>query len=158
MNFQIMTMTDAKEIVNWKYPQEYSFYDFEDCPETFHELLDGTYYAVRDQENQLIGFFCFGRNAQVQEGHNQNLYSGDNVLDIGIGMKPELTGKGMGFSFLKAGIEFAKQHFKPDYFRLNVAAFNKRAIKVYSKMGFQKSALFVNRGTEFIVMTMGEEK
>lgn len=157
MNFQIMTKIDVTEIVSWKYPQEYSFYDLEDSPDTFDELLDGSYYAVRDQDNQLMGFFCFGRNAQVPEGRHQNLYSGDNVLDIGLGMKPEITGKGMGFSFLKAGMEFAKQSFKPDYLRLSVAAFNVRAIKVYARIGFKETASFVNNGYPFIVMTIGEE-
>jgi RimJ/RimL family protein N-acetyltransferase len=158
MNVHLMTITDAKQIVTWKYPQEYSMYDFDDSPETFQELLDGTYYAVRDKDNQLMGFYCFGRNAQVPEGQNQNLYSGDNVVDIGLGMNPDLTGRGMGFSFLKAGIEFAKQKYKPDYLRLSVAAFNVRAIKVYSRMRFKETASFVNRGIAFIIMAMREEE
>ncbi|MGG1663122.1 GNAT family N-acetyltransferase [Brevibacillus sp. NRS-1366] len=158
MNFHLMTITDAKEITNWKYPGEYSFYNFDDSPETFQELVDGTYYAVRDNDGQLLGFFCFGRNAQVPEGQKQKLYETENVLDIGLGLKPELTGKGMGQSFLQAGIEFAKQQFPPKNLRLTVAAFNARAIKVYSKMGFKEKASVVNNGTEFIVMTMEEEK
>ncbi|GED72882.1 N-acetyltransferase [Brevibacillus reuszeri] len=157
MNFHLMTTTDAHEIVSWKYPEEYSFYNFDDSEETFAELLDGTYYAVRDQDEPLIGFFCYGRNAQVPEGRNQHQYTGDNILDIGLGMMPELTGKGLGLTFLQAGIDFAIQQYQPAYLRLSVAAFNIRATKVYSKMGFAQTGAFVNNGTAFIVMKMKVE-
>ncbi|TQK75180.1 hypothetical protein FB479_101792 [Brevibacillus sp. AG162] len=50
MNFQLMTIIDAKQVATWKYPQENSFYDFEDIPETFQELLDGTYYSLYKSE------------------------------------------------------------------------------------------------------------
>lgn len=154
MNFHLMTMTEAKEIMTWKYPEEYAFYNFGDSPEALQELIDGTYYAVRDEAGQLIGFFCFGQNAQVPEGQRQKLYEGEKVLDIGLGLKPELTGYGMGQSFLQAGMEFAKQRFTPEKLRLTVAVFNSRAIKVYERVGFQGRASVVNRGTEFIVMTL----
>ncbi|UED77516.1 GNAT family N-acetyltransferase [Brevibacillus sp. DP1.3A] len=157
MNVHLMTITDAEQVATWQYPQEYSFYDFENSPETFQELLDGTYYSVQDNHGQLTGFFCFGLNAQVPEARKQNLYKGENVLDIGLGMKPDMTGKGIGFSFLQAGIEFAKQQFEPKYLRLSVASFNHRAIKVYTRARFKETASFVNNGTLFIVMTMEME-
>jgi len=158
MNFHLMTMAEAKEITTWKYPEEYAFYNFDDSLEALQELVDGTYYAVRDEAGQLMGFFCFGQNAQVPEGQSQKLYEGENVLDIGLGLKPELTGKGMGQSFLQAGMEFAKRNFNPEKLRLTVAVFNIRAVKVYSRMGFQETASVVNKGTEFIVMAMDVDK
>ncbi|WP_213025874.1 GNAT family N-acetyltransferase [Brevibacillus reuszeri] len=158
MNFHLMTMAEAQEIIKWKYPQEYSFYNFDDSAETLQELLDGTYYAACDDEHQLIGFFCFGQNAQVSEGRKQNLYTGEKVLDIGLGLKPEWTGKGSGQSFLQAGIAFARQQFKPEYLRLSVAAFNARAMKVYARAGFTETSSFVNNGTAFNVMVMKVEK
>lgn len=158
VNFHLMTMAEAQEIIKWKYPQEYSFYNFDDSAETLQELLDGTYYAACDDEHQLIGFFCFGQNAQVSEGRKQNLYTGEKVLDIGLGLKPEWTGKGSGQSFLQAGIAFARQQFKPEYLRLSVAAFNARAMKVYARAGFTETSSFVNNGTAFNVMVMKVEK
>lgn len=158
MNVHLMTMLEAKEITTWKYPEEYAFYNFDDSPEALQELVDGTYYAVRDEAGQLMGFFCFGQNAQVPEGQRQKLYEGENVLDIGLGLKPDLTGKGIGQSFLQAGMEFAKQQFHPEKLRLTVAVFNTRAIKVYSRMGFTSRASVVNKGTEFIVMGMDVDK
>ncbi|AWX56697.1 MULTISPECIES: hypothetical protein [Brevibacillus] len=41
MNFQLMTIPDAKQVTTWKYPQEYSFYDIDHSPEALQELLDG---------------------------------------------------------------------------------------------------------------------
>lgn len=158
LNFHLMTMAEAQEIIKWKYPQEYSFYNFDDSAETLQELLDGTYYAACDDDHQLIGFFCFGQNAQVPEGQKQNLYTGEDVLDIGLGLKPEWTGKGRGQSFLQAGIAFARQQFKPEYLRLSVAAFNARAMKVYARMGFTETSSFVNNGTAFNVMVMKVDK
>ncbi|MGM2821484.1 GNAT family N-acetyltransferase, partial [Bacillus cereus group sp. Bce001] len=79
--------------------------------EIIEELLDGTYYGCCDERGELIGYFCFGVNAQVPGGRDANLYTGEDVIDIGIGMKPALTGKGMGRTFFQAGIVFAATAF-----------------------------------------------
>ncbi|USG68485.1 GNAT family N-acetyltransferase [Brevibacillus ruminantium] len=154
MHLTQMTEKDVNEIITWKYPEPYSFYDFEDSEETIQELMDGTYFAVHDESNQLIGFFCYGGNAQVPGGRKYGLYTGEHVLDIGLGMKPELTGQGEGFSFLEAGIRFAAQKYSPRFLRLSVASFNERAFRLYSKMGFTETASFLNHDREFIIMSM----
>ncbi len=58
-------------------------------------------------------------------------------FEIGLGMRPDLTGKGNGKEFLKATISFIKTEFKPEKITLSVATFNKRAIKLYRKVGFK---------------------
>ena len=60
-------------------------------------------------------------------------------LWIGFGLKPELTGIGLGYGFVSACVEFAVTHsdYKGEYIRLGVAIFNKRAIKVYERVGFE---------------------
>ncbi|MED1952677.1 GNAT family N-acetyltransferase [Brevibacillus centrosporus] len=154
MKLTVMKLPDAIEIVSWKYPEPYSFYNFEDTQELMDELLDGTYFSVRDSRNQLIGFFCFGKNAQVPAGFAAGLYVGENVCDIGLGMKPELTGLGLGAAFMKRGMEFAVKHYAPSQLRLSVAAFNKRAIRLYEKMGFQEVGSFPSKETVFLVMNV----
>jgi len=58
---------------------------------------------------------------------------------VGFGLRPDLTGKGLGASFVKAGIEYGLYNFSysKDHIMLAVAKFNKRAIKLYKKIGFE---------------------
>ncbi len=52
--------------------------------------------AVVTIKETSSAIFCFGANAQVPGGRDANLYGGEDVIDIGLGMKPALTGKGIG--------------------------------------------------------------
>lgn len=64
----------------------------------------------------------FDDNDRCKASRNLEIFAG--IFDIGLGMKPDLKGKGIGFSFLKAGIEFVIQHFERNYLRLSVARKN----------------------------------
>ena len=68
-----------------------------------------------------------------------------------------LTGRGLGERFLGEGMALGARLFRPEMFRLTVAAFNKRAIRVYERAGFVHSrryAQWTRGGTrEFIEMT-----
>ncbi|KFM99824.1 N-acetyltransferase [Bacillus clarus] len=152
MDIHKLTEEEAKEINTWKYEEPYSLYSFSGSGEAIEELLDGTYYGYCNERGELIGYFCFGENAQVPGGREANLYVGEDVVDIGLGMKPELTGKGMGKSFFQAGIAFTAKEFNSKMFRLSVATFNKRAIALYKNIGFQVGPIFISRGREFMLM------
>lgn len=151
-----LRLEQALAIQSWKYEGDYAFYDSDDSPEVLSELLDGSYYGVEGSDGALIGFFCYGRNAQVPAGRELGLYAGERILDIGLGMRPELTGQGRGVDFLTLGMQFARTEWKPDKLRLTVAAFNLRAIRCYMKSGFHEIARFDSRGTPFIVMLTSE--
>lgn len=60
-------------------------------------------------------------------------------------MGPDLTGKGVGFDYVKAGLTFAKQQFSLTFFRLDVATFNHRAIRLYKKVGFQPGRIYMQK-------------
>ena len=66
--------------------------------ESLNELLDGTYFEVIDKE--LIGYFCYGKSAQVPPGNDLGAYD-KYYLDIGLGLKPSLCGKKNGKKFMK---------------------------------------------------------
>jgi RimJ/RimL family protein N-acetyltransferase len=146
MNFLIreMTMEDAIKIAQWKYGEPYSLYSMDGSKEAIDEFMGGTYYSVHNENNELIGYFCFGETAQVPGGRTNNLYGGERIIDIGLGLRPDLTGKGAGFNFINSGIKFAANKFSPAAIRLTVAAFNDRAIKVYERAGFIRGAVFIN--------------
>jgi [ribosomal protein S18]-alanine N-acetyltransferase len=123
-----MSQSDAEEIASWHYPGEYSFYDSGSDPADLAELLDcaaraDEYFAVEAGSVSLIGFF------QYKHPHGRD-------LEIGLGLRPDWTGRGLGERFLEAGLGFARRTFAPVTFRLLVATFNRRAITVYERAGF----------------------
>ncbi|HHP1040503.1 GNAT family protein [Bacillus thuringiensis] len=152
MDIHKLTIEEAKKINTWTYEEPYSLYSFSGEKEVIEELLDGTYYGCCDDQGDLIGYFCFGANAQVPGGRDANLYGEEDVIDIGLGMKPALTGKGIGKEFFQAGIAFATKEFNAKMFRLSVATFNTRAITLYKNIGFKQGTIFLSRGREFMLM------
>jgi [ribosomal protein S18]-alanine N-acetyltransferase len=89
------------------------------------------YWAVRDGADELVGYFDF---KSKKEG----------TLEIGLGLRPDLTGRGLGASFLAAGLEFARARFAPKRFTLAVATFNERAIRVYERAGFSRGRVYMH--------------
>ncbi|PSL41012.1 ribosomal-protein-alanine N-acetyltransferase [Planomicrobium soli] len=133
--FYPMTQEIAEEIAyQWHYDTEYSFYDMEadqeDLQEFVNPVIRGNSYFMVIQNNETIGFYCFH---QITE----------KTIDMGLGMKPDLTGNGSGVEFLEAGMAFLKSRFLPEKVTLSVATFNKRAIKVYKKIGFEENGTFI---------------
>ncbi len=80
----------------------------------------------------------------------------NNTIAIGLGLRPDLTSKGLGLSFVTAGLDFAVQQFNPSHLRLFVLPFNARAIQTYERAGFQKIGTCLQHHTtgdrEFIEM------
>lgn len=153
-----MAKKQAEDISTWKYAESYSIYDMDGSKEILDELLDGSYYAVTNEKDELIGYFCFGGAAQAPGGKQCGAYLGYDAIDIGLGMRPDLTGKGRGLNFLYKGLEFAKETFSSTNIRLTVATFNKRAIKIYEKSGFKKEKIFKSKtkkgDLEFMLMSI----
>ncbi len=145
-NFIPMTAEYANTIVdNWTYDGAYSIYDY--ANETEH-MLDVTgwgkgLFAVLNQDGELIGELSIEFFDENDEYIEYNDFDAETLhgkeLWIGFGLKPELTGQGLGSGFVSACVEFAvKQYqYEGEYVRLGVADFNKRAIIVYERAGFQ---------------------
>jgi [ribosomal protein S18]-alanine N-acetyltransferase len=146
-----MTAGDAGEIAAWRYPEPYSFYDSDRDPDDLVALLDpagwgARYFAADDiVDGRLAGFFVFT--------------VADGVVEIGLGLRPDLTGRGLGASFLACGLRYAAGHLEPRGYTLAVAAFNRRAIAVYERAGFREVERYDHFTSgalhEFIRMTRG---
>ena len=111
------------------------------------DLRGDVYFSVRDEKGELAGFFGFKRPAS-------------DTVEIGLGLHPELTGRGLGASFLAAGLDYARSRFAPARFVLSVATFNRRAITVYERAGFAAIRVYMhstNGGEwEFVEMELRE--
>jgi len=144
-----MEFAYAEEIITWMYEDEYSMYSFSGSKEELNELMNGDYYSALDQ-GRLIGYICSGQSARVPGGFTIGLYDEQEYMDIGLGLKPSLTGKGLGFDFLKQSIKFLNNKLNTTKFRLVVAEFNERAIKVYERAGFIRFQEFYSKDIKFL--------
>ncbi|MBT2638272.1 MULTISPECIES: GNAT family N-acetyltransferase [unclassified Bacillus (in: firmicutes)] len=146
-----MTKELAMDILSWHYDPPYDFYNNEVNNDAIYELLNEGYTAVEDEEGNLIGFYCSGHSAQVPKGRMLGAYT-EPAIDVGIGIHPKLTGKGNGYLFLSFVLNELAALGSHAIFRLTVAGFNKRAIKLYEKVGFRDKYHFKTDITEFIIM------
>jgi len=129
-----MTQHEAETISMWEYEAPYDFYNAPADEHDLAELLDptqraGQYFSVHAAE-ELIGFF--------------QLKSDGDAVVVGLGLRPDLTGRGLGLPFVQEGLAFAREQFAPARFRLSVATFNERAIKVYERAGFVVTRAFMH--------------
>jgi [ribosomal protein S18]-alanine N-acetyltransferase len=155
--FKDMSEPYAKEVLMWKYDSPYDFYNNELTTEGLIELTCGTYYAVINENDLLVGFFCLGNHAQVPNGVPLGVYSEKNMIDVGLGMKPELTGKGSGMKFFTTILQYVRCSLDEQrQLRLTVASFNKRAIQLYENIGFEKDKEFISNEITFITMIQME--
>ena len=144
----------AREFVQWKYEPPYDIYN---CPsEQVDEFIqynidpENNVFAIYGQDDGLIGYCSYGQDAQVPGGD----YS-EEALDIGLMIKPELTGQGLGAAFSGEVIRNGIAKFSPKKLRVTIAAFNKRAMRTWNKNGFEQVQMFKRSrdGMEFVIMT-----
>jgi [ribosomal protein S18]-alanine N-acetyltransferase len=83
-------------------------------------------YAVVDGRGELVGLFEYYFDAH-----------GD--ASIGLALRPDLTGRGIGREFLEAGIRFLIDHYgySRPHVQLTVAEQNRPAIRLYERAGFE---------------------
>jgi Acetyltransferases, including N-acetylases of ribosomal proteins len=122
-----MNHAQAEEYLCWHYENPYIFYNIpeEGREETRQEIFndpDKHYFSVLNN-GCLFGIYEYELS--------------DHLFEIGLGICPNETGKGNGVRFVSNCIAFGKNHFnRQSPVSLDVAAFNKRAIHLYKKIGF----------------------
>ena len=121
------TAQSFRERANWRYGAPYDFYDGDIEP----VLNPERFYEALDEDGSLVGFYYYEEKG--------------DALEIGLGLRPELTGRGLGLEFLEAGIAYGRRLHRPARVILNVAAFNERAITVYERAGFRETGRHVRR-------------
>ncbi len=155
LHFQPMSEALAHEIARWRYAPPYALYnlaaDSVGADEAIRARADPSkgYFAVTDGLGESVAFRCFGMKARVPGGD----YTED-ALDTGGGLRPDLTGRGLGLSVLQAGLSFGVEQFHPTAFRVTVATFNQRALRVCERAGLRAAQRFhrPSDGLEFAVL------
>jgi len=152
MRITAMTPDYAADLVTWRYPAPYDCYDvagvepgyFLDPSNAFFALVSGA---------ELIGFRSFGADGRVPGG----TYDG-SALDTGGGLRPSLTGQGLGRPAIATGLEFGRQRYAPKAFRVTVASFNTRALHVVTSLGFRSVSSFAATadGRHFAILVRPE--
>lgn len=146
MRIRPITPEDAAAIVAWDYPPPYDFYN---GGEPGYLLDPANGFVALEHEGELAGFRSFGPDGRVPGG----LYD-DDALDTGGGLRPDLTGRGLGGRAIATGLEYGNATFAPEKWRITVAAFNARALTVVRGLGFEEESTFTAPfGTDFVILT-----
>ncbi|MDR1598417.1 MAG: cyclase family protein [Oscillospiraceae bacterium] len=130
-----MTDEDALAISSWRYPPRLN-----PCGALTVDELSSGWYRCAMLDGDRAGFLCRGRPARSPKLAGQyKLYPGDT--DIGLGLRPDLVGKGLGLSLLEHQIDTLGRD-KP----LRLAFFEESAAAagLYVRAGFRLSAKVEN--------------
>jgi [ribosomal protein S18]-alanine N-acetyltransferase len=153
VSIQPLDSANAREIISWHYPTPYDMYNIRsdnlEAEIAYFTNPDNHYYAIFNPNHTLIGFCCFFHEGQVSGGD----YS-DEAVDVGMGLRPELTGGGNGTEIARAVMDFAIAQYHPLRLRTTIAAWNERAQKVCLNNGFELVDRFTHPRTyqEFVIL------
>jgi len=120
----------ASDIVsNWHYDDVYSFYDMSADEDDLRIFMDTKNWqnitkAVLNENDELVGWASF--------------YTKNDEFWLSLGLRPDLSGRGLGEEFVTQCVEYAVSQYKliRPTIKLAVALFKQRAIKVYQRAGF----------------------
>jgi RimJ/RimL family protein N-acetyltransferase len=147
-----LTREHAEDISTWRYAAPYDTYDMVGAAPDELLLPELGFHAVLAAE-RLIGFRSFGPDGRVP-GWDYD----DSALDTGGGLRPELTGQGLGRAAISAGLDHGRALFSPPAFRVTVASFNARALRTVESLGFKRVGAFqaTRDAREFTVLVRPE--
>ncbi|MFC3750658.1 GNAT family N-acetyltransferase [Paenibacillus sp. GCM10012306] len=125
-----METSHAEDICHWSYEPPYNIYGWmpwkqmEELGIEFGDpqLRSQQYVSVLNDEGDLCGF--------------AQLFPMEGVVRLGVGMRPELCGHGMGQYFVRAIVQAAVRRYPEREVDLEVLTWNQRAIRTYQKSGF----------------------
>ena len=121
------TAESLAEVARWRYEPPYDLYNDDGKPVRNPER----FFAVRDETGALVGSLYFEERA--------------SGVFYGLGLRPDLTGHGLGLEFVRLGLAFAHERFPGRPVVLDVAEFNVRARTVYERAGFRVTGSHVER-------------
>jgi RimJ/RimL family protein N-acetyltransferase len=119
----------AAQVEAWHYEPPYDFYDLAsdpaDAATTRDPAMRHHYRAVVGDDGRLEAFWWLDTKE-------------DGVVEVGLGLRPDLTGRGLGEAIIRAELDYARAEWQPATFRLFVTVWNERAIRLYERLGFRE--------------------
>lgn len=122
------TESDAEEIAAWRYDVPWSVYDVT-AADLRSELADYR-TVVAAARGEVVGFYCTGPAARVA-----GLSVEDQTIDLGVGLRPDLVGRGMGQQFARAVLDDLRQNRGARRVRVVVQSWNERSARLALSMG-----------------------
>jgi RimJ/RimL family protein N-acetyltransferase len=138
------TAADAAAVGGWRYPGQYAVYDVDG-----HALIDDLdcYRAVTGTDDALVGFYCTGAAARVP-----GLSVVDGVVDLGMGMHPDLVGVGLGRAFGTVVLEHVAAQHGSRVLRVVVQSWNERSLRLARSLGFVDAGVHAVDEVEYRVL------
>ena len=137
-----LTIEDGMEIAMWRYPGPWMVYDALEAPRP-----DEGYWSVCDADGRLVGFCCLGDAARPP-----GLEPAPGALDVAIGMKPELTGRGLGADLGRAAVAYAREVCDGRRLRCAVPDWNDRGLDAARAAGFVEAGEHVAGGRRYVIL------
>ena len=147
----------ARQMLTWRYDPPYDLYnpDPQHLDEDLRYFLDPltqmhgiVRFDIADAAEFISGC-SFGADARVPGADYTT-----HALDLGIGLRPDLTGIGVGPAVIEAMMAFAQLRWGETYFRATIAEFNERSQRAFANAGFHITQRFKARHSQmpFVVM------
>jgi GNAT superfamily N-acetyltransferase len=108
---------------------------------------DEGYWAVADSRDALLGFCCLGEPARAP-GETED----PGVLDIAIGVRSGLTGRGWGVDLGRAAVAYARSVALDRRLRTTVPEWNAVGLHVAEQSGFVRSGALTLGAHRYVVL------
>ena len=146
-----MTPGRAAEIVGWSYPEPYARHSLAGTDPAYLTDPANGFVALVDATGDVVGYRSFGLDGQVPGGAYD-----DSALDTGGGLRPDLTGRGLGRAAIALGLEYGWRTQGAERLRTTVWSGNERALRVVRSLGFAEVDRFTSprTGDDFVVLVL----
>jgi len=144
MRLRDLTPADLADIETWRYDGEWSTYDVTGPIDP----ADGFWAVVRPGAGgeDLVGYACFGPEARVS-----GLAEVVGVVDVGVGMRPSLTGGGLGPELGAAVLDHAVAA-GATRLRAVVQDWNERSLRLVARLGFTRTGTHQVGDVTYVVL------
>jgi ribosomal-protein-alanine N-acetyltransferase len=150
------TSEEAREVAGWAYPPPFDLYDARD-PDLFVARSDdgAGYYPAVDDDGRVVAFAVVGVEARVRGQE-----PADGIVDVGIGVRPDATSRGLGTALVGQVVDLARHVGATRGVRAAVAVFNERSLALCRSAGFRPVRDFEGPGGRpfrELVLPLGDE-